>query len=101
MFPLADVSAMNSALLGGTAHAFLRMFTPAGLAQAIETFRVSDVLLVPTMIQMLVDFPDLARFDLSSLRRVTYGASPISEAVLDRAIARLPNIEFMQGYGMT
>jgi long-chain acyl-CoA synthetase len=30
-----------------------------------------------------------------------YGASPISEAVLDRAMARLPGVKFVQGYGMT
>ena len=101
MFHVADVSAMYSTLLGGAAHAFLRMFTPTGLAHAIDAYRVSDVFLVPTMIWMLVDFPGLSGFDLSSLRRVTYGASPMSEAVLDRAIARLPNVEFKQGYGMT
>ncbi len=101
MFHVADAAVMYAYLLGGSAHAFLRMFTPAGFAQAIETYRVSDVFLVPTMIQMFVDFPDLIKFDVSSLRRVLYGASPISEALLDRAIARLPNVEFMQGYGMT
>jgi long-chain acyl-CoA synthetase len=71
------------------------------VANAIETFRVNDLMLVPTMIQMFIDFPDLDRFDLSSVRRMAYGASPISEAVLDRAIARLPDVEFVQAYGMT
>jgi long-chain acyl-CoA synthetase len=59
------------------------------------------VLLVPTMIQMFVDHPGVENYNLSSLRRVIYGASPISEAVLDRAMVRLPNAEFVQAYGMT
>jgi acyl-CoA synthetase (AMP-forming)/AMP-acid ligase II len=62
---------------------------------------VTDVLLVPTMIQLLVDSPATADHDLTSLRRLVYGASPISEAVLERARKRLPGAEFTQVYGMT
>jgi len=50
-------------------------FTPAGVADAIERHRVTDVLLVPTMVQLLVDSPDAAAADLSSLRNLLYGAS--------------------------
>jgi long-chain acyl-CoA synthetase len=63
--------------------------------------RVTDVLLVPTMIQMFVDHPTLASYDLSSLKNIAYGASPISEAVLGRAMAALPHVQFIQAYGMT
>jgi long-chain acyl-CoA synthetase len=62
---------------------------------------VTDILLVPTMIQMFVDDPSTGRYDLSSLRLIIYGASPISEALLDRAIEKLPTTEFVQSYGMT
>jgi acyl-CoA synthetase (AMP-forming)/AMP-acid ligase II len=66
---------------------------------AIQNWRVTDVLLVPTMIQMLVD--NLAgSFDLSSLKNVLYGGSPISEALLDRATAAFPRVRFTQDYGM-
>jgi long-chain acyl-CoA synthetase len=53
------------------------------------------------MIQMLVDHPAIGNYDLSSLKRIIYGAAPITEAVLDRATAKLPGVEFMQAYGMT
>ena len=53
------------------------------------------------MIQMLVDDPTTAGADLSSLRSLLYGASPISQAVLERAAARLPGAAFTQAYGMT
>ncbi len=101
MFHLANAAAMYLHFLAGGSHAVLRAFTPAGLARAIEQHKVTDVLLVPTMIQMFVDDPTTDQHDLSSLRRVTYGASPISEALLDRAIGKLPQVEFMQAYGMT
>jgi long-chain acyl-CoA synthetase len=53
------------------------------------------------MIQMLTDHPHFHTADLSSLKRIMYGASPISEALLNRAMAGMPGTEFHQLYGMT
>jgi long-chain acyl-CoA synthetase len=92
---------MYTNLLNAGANAFIKTFSPEALAQAIERDRVTHTLLVPTMIQMFVDHPGIAARDLSSLQHITYGASPISEALLDRAMARLPGVRFTQGYGMT
>lgn len=101
MFHLAGVGTIYWSLMFGGANAIVRMFSPDGVARAIEKYRATYVVLVPTMIQMFVDQPGFDKFDLSSLRLVNYGASPMSEALLDRAIAALPNVEFLQGYGMT
>ena len=101
MFHLADGAAWAARTALGGSHVMLPHFTPAAAAEAIERHRVTDVLLVPTMVQMLVDSPDAAGADLSSVRHLLYGASPISEAVLERAAARLPEAEFTQAYGMT
>ena len=101
MFHLADAGAMYGHLITGAAHAVIRHFSADAVAEAIDRFKVTDTLLVPTMIQMVADNPGLERYDVSSLRRINYGASPMSEAVLDRAMARLPGVEFLQSYGMT
>jgi long-chain acyl-CoA synthetase len=53
------------------------------------------------MIQMMVDHPDAASFDLSSLETLVYGASPINEALVERAVVLLPRTNFIQIYGMT
>jgi long-chain acyl-CoA synthetase len=53
------------------------------------------------MVQMLVDHPGIDKYDLSSLRDVLYGASPMNEAVMERAMKKLPNVRFTQAYGMT
>jgi len=101
MFHVADFcQAMSQQLRGGT-HVFMPGFTPLGLLETVSRERVSDLMLVPTMIQMLIDHPQFAEFDTSSLRRILFGASPMSEGVLDRALAKLPGIEFMHAYGMT
>ncbi len=101
LFHLAGVGSFYGSLMGGATNAILRMFTPDGVARAVAQYRVESITLVPTMIQMLVDQPGFAEFDMSSLRRLTYGASPINEALLDRAMAALPGAEFVQAYGMT
>jgi acyl-CoA synthetase (AMP-forming)/AMP-acid ligase II len=101
MFHLADLMAWNAELLQGGRHVFIPSFEPVAVMQAIERHAVTDALLVPTMIQMLVDHPDISRYDLSSLRAVFYAASPMPQAVLERAMKAFPNAEFTQGYGMT
>jgi long-chain acyl-CoA synthetase len=101
MFHLANGAVMFSLLLSGGANVIIKAFNPEALVVAVEREKVTDVLLVPTMIQMLVDHPALESHDLSSLTRVVYGASPISEALLDRAMAALPEAQFCQAYGMT
>ena len=101
MFHLANGAGMYSAMLSGGCNIIVPGFAPEAVMHAVQTQRATDSLLVPTMIQMLVDHPALARHDMSSLRRVLYAASPMSSAVLDRAIAALPLTEFVHAYGMT
>ena len=101
MFHLANGAAMYSILLSGGSNVIVPGFTPEGVMAAFQNERVTDVLLVPTMIQILADHPALGSYDTSSVRKIVYGASPISEAVLDRAISAFPNAQFTQAYGMT
>ena len=101
MFHLADLAMWNMSMLVGATQVMVPMFTPVGVVKAIEEHQVNNVLLVPTMIQMLVDSPETAEADLSSVEGIFYGASPISEALLERAAKSFPSAGFTQGYGMT
>ncbi|HVV43163.1 MAG TPA: long-chain fatty acid--CoA ligase [Nitrobacter sp.] len=101
MFHLANGAGMFCSLIGGGTNVVIRSFTPEGVMAAVAHERVTVTLLVPTMIQMLSDHPDFGTADMSSLKRIMYGASPISEALLNRAMAGLPGTAFNQLYGMT
>lgn len=59
------------------------------------------VALVPTMMTMILNDPDLPKYDLSSLRLISYGGAPMPAATLAALIARLPHVKFAQAYGMT
>jgi long-chain acyl-CoA synthetase len=101
LFHLAGTCIALRAIIRGCRTVLLPGFNAPAVLRAIARERVSFTLLVPTMIQMLVDHPEFAAHDLSSLRRIMYGASPIGEGLLVRAMARLPRAEFIQSYGLT
>jgi acyl-CoA synthetase (AMP-forming)/AMP-acid ligase II len=101
MFHLADLAAWTIISLTGGVHVTIPAFSPVAVLEAIQAHRVTDTVLVPAMLQLLVDAPELGRFDLSSLRHIGYGGSPISEALLLRAQAALPGVTFCQAYGQT
>jgi acyl-CoA synthetase (AMP-forming)/AMP-acid ligase II len=101
MFHIAGLHGLFGTAIAGGTHIFVPMFDPVRVMTAIQEHAVQATLLVPAMIQVLVDHPELATHDLSSLESMTYGASPIPQAVLERAMKALPGTRFVQGYGMT
>ena len=101
MFHLADLAAWGGlTILGGT-HIMVPYFEPTSVFKAMEEHKPTDVLLVPTMIQILVDHPDSRNYDLSSMERMLYGGSVISEGVLTRTKERFPGVRLTQAYGQT
>jgi long-chain acyl-CoA synthetase len=101
MFHLADGAANWTTTWNGATHAFVPKFDPEDVLKAIQGFRVTNSVLVPTMINMLISHPALKQYDVSSLQQVLYGASPIAPDLLKRAMQALSRCRFYQGYGMT
>ena len=101
MFHIADHAFLNALWLSGGTHVALPVFTPPAMLQVLARERITTTVIVPTMIQLLVDHPEAAKHDLSALRMLGYGGSPISEAVLDRAQKLMPHVDYGQAYGMT
>lgn len=103
VMPLYHVAGVNISLAGfagGSRVIVEKAFEPAAALRLIERERVSHVFLAPSMIQMLLQQPEIGATDLSSLRTIAYGASPIAENVLARAKAAF-GCSFVQFYGMT
>jgi len=86
--------------LRGGATAILERFEPQEFLAAITRYRVTEINLVPTMIAMLFATDAADRADVSTLRTVIYGASPMPRPVLARAIDAWGPI-FTQYYGQT
>ncbi|WP_405904099.1 long-chain fatty acid--CoA ligase [Streptomyces sp. NBC_00656] len=101
LFHCAALGTWNNQNLVGGSHVFLPSFDATAVLEAVQKHRVSALLLVPAMIQVLVSHPRLADYDLSSLVRIGYGASPISETLLRRAMEAFKGVAVQQSYGMT
>ena len=70
------------------------------IVRTIETHRVTHAFFVPTVVQGLLRVPGVELADLTSLKLLMYGASPIGETLLREALGRL-SCGFMQAYGLT
>jgi acyl-CoA synthetase (AMP-forming)/AMP-acid ligase II len=101
MFHLADGSFSLMLTLRGCTHVMVPGFQAERVLETIQTEGLTCTVLAPTMMQMLVDHPKLAAYNLDSLQTLFYGASPISEALLQRVLQRLPRTNFYQAYGQT
>jgi acyl-CoA synthetase (AMP-forming)/AMP-acid ligase II len=72
---------------GGT-NIVVREVVPAEILRLVAEYRVTNAIFVPAVLQILLGTPGVETTDFSSLRKIVYGASPISEDVLTRSIAR-------------
>ncbi|QNG20134.1 AMP-binding protein [Rhodococcus triatomae] len=87
-------------LLRGGSLYVLPSFEPGAVLEAIEKHRITATMLVPTMIYLLMDHPDLASRDVSSLETLFYGASAMSPARLREGIEKFGPV-FFQFYGQS
>lgn len=100
MFHIADGPTTHAVTWLGGRHVIIPSFKPDLALEAIERERVTSTLLIPTMINFLINHPDIAKRDVSSLRIVTYGGAPMPEELVRRATQVLP-CSFCQAYGLT
>jgi acyl-CoA synthetase (AMP-forming)/AMP-acid ligase II len=101
MFHLADGGATFGITSCGGRHVFVPRFDVVECLHTIDKEKVTHATFVPTMINMLASHPDAADYDLLSLKYVPYGASPMPEGFLRRAIGVFPKTRFIHCYGMT
>ena len=78
-------------------------FDPEAVLGILSKERITVGALVPTMINALVRYPDIASFDLSSLRLIVYASSPMPVELLKKALSIFQplGVRFLQHYGLT
>lgn len=101
LFHTAAGARVYAAPLFGNHLILMPQFDIGTLLAKIEEHRINLVQFVPTMIAMLLDHPDLHKHDLSSLRDVTYGSSPMPVPLLHRIMETFPQMRLSQAFGMT
>jgi fatty-acyl-CoA synthase len=94
----SGAAVLTSVLMRGGMMKVMPAFDVVEAMRMIEQYRITSVLMVPTMVIAMMDHPRFGEFDLSSLEVVFYGASAFPAARLKHAIETFGKI-FFQFYG--
>jgi acyl-CoA synthetase (AMP-forming)/AMP-acid ligase II len=92
--PFSAVFAANKIVLPGR-------FTVDGFCELVQNEKVTTSGLVPTVLAMLVEYEDLGKYDLSSLRNVSVGGAALPLGLRAKAEKSIPGFNPVSGYGMT
>lgn len=101
--PVFHVAGTNIGMLSlaqGATSVVMREVDPARILDLIPEYRVNHVFVVPAVLLFMLQDPKCATTDFSSVKRLSYGASPIAEDLLRKAQAIL-QCPFIQLYGLT
>ena len=90
LFHVAGLGRLVGQSIVGGACITMAQFRPAQVLAAIEAHRITDTIMVPTMLQALLDEPGFHPDRVRSLDRIAFGAAPMPPDLLDRALAAWP-----------
>ena len=96
----ANTALLNHAVASGGAIAMVPRFETAQVLKTIEKYKATGFPGVPTMFQAMLDHPDLAKTDLSSLKVCISGGAPMPAQVHDR-FEEVTGVRVVEGYGLT
>ncbi|HLK64292.1 MAG TPA: AMP-binding protein [Bryobacteraceae bacterium] len=101
VFHIADFPLLFAAAAFGACQVTISKFNPQSFCEIVQRERVTRTVLVPTMINMLTQFVDVGKYDLSSLTQLGYGGSPMAPELVRRTRELLPRVKLVQVYGLT
>ena len=92
--PYVSVFSANKIVFPGT-------FTVDGFCELVHTEKVTSVAVVPTILAMIVEYPNLHKYDLSSLQSVGVGGGALPLGLKQKVEKLIPGVSAGSGYGMT
>ena len=101
LYHVAGIQAVLAAIYGGRTLVMMRQFEVNEWMKTVQQEHASRAMLVPTMLKNIVDNPDFSKYDLSSLKVITYGAAPMPFEVITKAMKILPDVRFINAFGQT
>jgi long-chain acyl-CoA synthetase len=94
------LTVMNAGSILGTRGVLLRWFNPEAVLETIQRYRVESMAAVPTMLVYLLHYPDVGRFDTSSMRSWGSGAAPLPLEIVEPFETKFGG-RILEGYGLT
>lgn len=100
LFHLADAFFMWSVTYQGGCHVMQRQFIPKEVLQTMQDEKVTATMMVPTMINFLLNVPELEAYNLEALAWTMVGGAPMSPINAARMMEKL-GCQYYSGYGLT
>ena len=100
-YHVAGVSAVLSSVYAGRRVVYLPAFTADAWVATARDEQVTQAMVVPTMLGRILDVLERQDEALPALRHLAYGGGRMPVPVIERALAMLPHVEFVQAYGLT
>ena len=101
-YHIAGISALLSSIYANRKIVMLPSFSPEAWLKLVETEKVSNAFVVPTMLGRIIEAQDKgATADVSSLRAIAYGGGKMPVEVIQKALHRFPEAGFTNAYGLT
>jgi fatty-acyl-CoA synthase len=91
----------HASTMFGTRQVMVRRFEPSTVFRLIQEHEATDMCIVPTMATALINAPDRAQWDLSSVRRIMIGGAASSPELVERVETAFPGCRCLSGYGLT
>ena len=101
IFHIADFPSIFAAPAFGASQIIIPKFSAQKFCETVAREHVTHTVLVPTMINLITQFPDARKYDLSSLQVLAYGGSPMAPELVHRTRELLRNVKLMQVYGLS
>jgi fatty-acyl-CoA synthase len=100
-YHIAGVSAVLTGVYGGRRVVHLPAFTPEAWVEAAAAEKITHAMMVPTMLGRVLDLLEARGERLPRLRALSYGGGRMPQPVIERALALLPHVDFVNAYGLT
>lgn len=101
LFHVAGACIQLAGMITGSAHVFTPRFVAAEVIKNIEMHKITKILILPTMIQMMLEHETYTPEKLKSLKGLFFGGSPMPEPILARLNGELPQVSIIHTYGQT
>ncbi|GFG73953.1 class I adenylate-forming enzyme family protein [Mycobacterium botniense] len=100
-YHIAGVGAALSNLYAGRTMVYLPDFDAEEWVRLVNRERITTATVVPTMLDRIVSVLEKGHHELPSLRNLAYGGSKVGLPLIRRALELLPNVGFVNAYGLT
>jgi acyl-CoA synthetase (AMP-forming)/AMP-acid ligase II len=101
LYHVAGMQALMAAIYGGRTIALMRQFDEKEWFDTVQGEKATRVMVVPTMLKRIVEYSDFNKYDLSSVRVITYGAAACPYEVLKKTIECFPGRALINAFGGT